>query len=173
MLSLLLTSILILGSWTNADRSGENMLSDTVYIQSGDSISLESKFKSFRKNRNKESDNFKVLVADYDSSYFSFIDGYFLKSQILVGKRVVGAIRYHVTLTNNNGKVILLLDNPTFLPYSKNRFGKMEPDYGREMSLSMLESSRMNTDLIDEIKDSYNITSVEYLEKVKAMILGG
>lgn len=164
---------MILNPFKEVGAFKETALSDTVYVNSEVNFDFSEKFSDFKKVRKKESDNFKFLVSDKENDYFSFIDGYFLKSQILMGKKVVGAIRYHVTLKMIDNKIILNLDNPTFLPYEKNRFGRMAPEYGREMPLSKLSTSRLDEKVRDEITDSYKSFSSEYLEKLKVAIISG
>ncbi|MCX2743017.1 hypothetical protein OO013_04025 [Mangrovivirga sp. M17] len=173
MLYLLISSLMILNPFKEVREFKEKALSDTVYIKSEINFDFNEKFSDFKKVRKKESDNFKFLVSDKENDYFSFIDGYYLKSQILLGKKVVGAIRYHVTLKMIDDKIILNLDNPTFLPYEKNRFGRMEPKYGREMSFSKLSTSRLDEKVREEIIASFESFSTEYLEKLKVAIISG
>ncbi|WP_137092471.1 hypothetical protein [Mangrovivirga cuniculi] len=151
----------------------EVILTDTVNVNSHDDFDFEEMFSEYKKSRKKESDNFKLLVANKEDAYVSYIDGYFLKSQILIGKKVVGAIRYHVALQMIGEKIVLTIDNPTFLPYEKNRFGNLKPNYGREMPLSQISASRLDEKIIDEITSSYKSFSADYLQKLKNELISG
>lgn len=143
---------------------------DTLEIINASAKDLLLSCKSFYKERSKSNSVTKAFNKNDDSAICSFTDGFLLKSKVLVGMHLSGAINYEVKIRKEDNSIILQLLNPTFIPYKRDRFGKFVPESGKKIPLENLASSNFTPKHVEKIYETYRSYQQKYMFDLKLSI---
>lgn len=141
-----------------ASDSTSYVYKEKVKLEAYGQASYENNLKEFKKYRKSTSDVFRKGQGQKDMGVF--YDGFMVKGPQKISTHITGAIVFRAMVHFEDDGFSYQIDNVSFQPYKRNRYGKFVPKPGKYIPLGKIANSTYS----DVEIEAYNKAAREYIE---------